>query len=121
MPSHPTRRGLLALVILVVFAVLAGPVFAKNTYEIKDPLEGDPGDGVLSPIKPAFRDPLAGETAICTATDADGATWRLPVFVLPAGPGGLPTVFAAPGDVWRFFRWSHAPFGPDGGRWHHAR
>lgn len=121
MPAHPTRRGLLALLtLLLLFTAVTAPAFARNRYEMTDDLEGDPGDGVLKPAKPALL--LPQTVVVADGTTGRGA-WCLPVFVLPSGLPGLPAVFMLPvpfrdgGAAW----WLRSQDLPSAGRWHDAR
>jgi len=107
---------------MFLFAAVTPPAFAKNTYELTDGFEGDPGDGVLNPAKQPSSLVMPQYTTIGGTTDG-GSLWRLPVFVLPAGLSGLPLVFTLPADLWRQPMAHRAAPGtqPSGGRWHHAR
>ncbi len=119
MPAHPTRRGLLALVTLFVFVFMAvQPVLARNTYEIHDGTEGDPGDGVLKPVKPSVGLPRQPVTLL--ASEHSG--WFLPLFVMPANGPMVPVWFIAPSPASSADAGgSPAVIRPRDRRWHHAR
>ncbi|MBE0567314.1 MAG: hypothetical protein IH621_15250 [Krumholzibacteria bacterium] len=122
MPAHPTRRGLLALLtLLLLITAVTAPAFARNRYEIRDDLEGDPGDGVLKPAKPV--DLVLPQTVIVVEGTTGRSGWCLPFFLLPSGLPGLPAVFVLPvpvrdgGAAW----WLPSQDRPSAGRWHDAR
>ena len=118
MPSHPKRWGLLALTIVFFATFLTAlPVLAKNTYELHDGTEGDPGDGVLKPMKPATATVREPEVVRYYDARTDRTFWGLPVLVLPSGLSGVPMLLLLPMDAVT----SAADGSWSGGRWPHAR
>ena len=118
MPSQPTRWGLLALLTLfLVTCLTAQPTLARNTYELNDATEGDPGDGVLKPLAPTSGAARQPEVIRYYDTGVPRTPWGSPIFVLPINLSGVPVLLMLPADGWT----SGLDWARSGGRWPHAR
>ena len=120
MVSHARScpRGILALplVVLTLFLLVSGPVaLAKVEYKIETSLEGDPGDGVLSPRN------LSGESAVETGDETAPATVTDPVSLPVRAPHRWPVLIglhpSAPATVLWFDGWVLPVRGLWEGRW----
>ena len=118
MPSHSKRWGLLALFIVFCLTCLTPqPVLARNTYDLNDGSEGDPGDGVLKPMKPSIGSVRLPEVVRYYDAGTDRTRWVVPVFVLPADLSAVPVLMMIPMDAWM----SDGRWAPSARGWHHAR
>jgi len=104
--STPLRRVAACLIFLsfIVGMVVPSAAIARNTYQLSDGTEGDPGDGVLNPspdVEPdpaPIRGPMPEILTVYFQPQPDGSL--RPVIVLRTIPPG--------------FRWFTE------GRWHRA-
>ena len=114
--SRRTRLAFLAIPFLIV--LLAGSALAKPCYTISNATEGDPGDGVLSPVAydnspvpaPVTIVDSGTTSTLAAATTTGGATpphiLRLPTFIYVPAMG-----WAVLAPLWLLHegRWTHAP------------
>ena len=115
---HSRRARLAFLAISLLTVILAGDALAETPYTISSTIEGDPGDGVLSPR--AFdRPPYVGpDTGYATSTTETTVELAAPVSVVPRRTFHLPMSLYIPGLGWAVLtplwlldegRWTHAP------------
>lgn len=118
MRAHPPTRTLLVFIVLASL-ILALPAAGRTPRPV-DILEGDPGDGVLSPRFKAAEE-IMPTPAPETAPDESAGTASVVTIVV--APAHRPLHLPLAGRFWFDAMWGFlhgAPWGYEG-RWHHAR